>query len=243
MKPFFMTVSAVMIASNIACGSQDNGNKQNESSPSQDPTINKSGETGTPAGLGSTLVDTSKDLPACTPEKKGSLAYVKTEEKFYVCSEEWASVKINGQKGEKGEQGTPGANGLGITKIQTMREINQNYCTQFPSIENCKFLGGQVIRFADGKILATASWEYFAFSEMDSDSDIDISTKTIIIPDNLPFFSVTLHSLVARGDGYKDVFLVYSRELDKFALVYDQNESGKLEGSDQILSWIILDDN
>jgi hypothetical protein len=239
MKSYLPLLFAAALALNLSCGAADKATQTAESAPSQDPSVNKSGEVGGPASNGSMLVESSKDLPACNAEKKGALAYVKSEEKFYVCSGEWASVSI---KGEKGEKGSSGPNGLGITKIQKMKEIKTSFCTEYSSIEWCYFGGGQVIRFGDGHIMATASWEYFVFATASSDSDTDISTKTMFIPKGQPIASTKLTTMVARGDGLKDVFLVYSSELDKFFLVYDVNESGTADGTDQVLSSITLED-
>jgi hypothetical protein len=234
MKSYLPLLFAAALALNLSCGAADKATQTAESAPSQDPSVNKSGEVGGPAAYGSMLVESSKDLPACNAEKKGALAYVKSEEKFYVCSGEWAAVAI------KAEQETASKNPHFITKIQKLQKLRTNFCTQFSSIESCGFEGGQVISLADGSMLVTATWDYFLYSSISGNSDTDLVMQTILIPKDKPMVAVKLHSMVARGDGYKDVYLIYNREFDRFLILYDNNESGDVDGTDIVLSEVSL---
>jgi hypothetical protein len=234
MKSYLQPLFAAALSLNLSCGAANKATQTGESAPFQDPSVNKSGEFGGPASYGSMLVETSKDLPACNEDKKGALAYVRSEEKFYVCSGEWGAVAI------KTEQETASKNPMLITKIQKMQRIRTNFCTEFSSIDSCYFAGGQVISLADGNMLITATWDYFAYSSISHDSDTDLATQTFLIPKDKPMVSAKLHGMVARGDGYKDVYLVYNRELDRFLIIYDNNDSGDVDGTDLVLSEVSL---
>lgn len=232
MRSHLKIVLAYALSINAACGAADKATQSGESAPTQEQPINKTGEVSGPVSYGSMLVERSRDLPPCIPEKKGALAYVKSEEKFYVCTGEWGVVAI------KTEQDTSPKNPTLITKFQKMQRIRTNFCTQFSSIENCGFEGGQVISFADGNMLATATWDFFSYASISGDSDTDLATQTLFIPKDQPVIAVKLHTMVARGDGYKDVYLVYRRESNRFLILYDNNDSGEVDATDLVLAEI-----
>jgi hypothetical protein len=235
MKSYLTTLCVAAFSLNISCGSSSNANQTGDSEISQEKSVNKSDEPVKSQSYGSLLVEGSKDLPSCNAEKNGSLAYVKSEEKFYVCSGEWTTISI---KGEKGDPGVAGSDASGIIKTQIINLDQTNYCNEFYTIERCGFLGGQLVRFADGNILVSVSWQYFAYSSISKDSDFDIATKTFVIPKDANIMYAMLHSMVARGDGYKGVFLIYYRDSDSFILLYDDNESGAPDRSDVLLNTV-----
>lgn len=56
----------------------------------------------------SIALDDIGNLPDCNETRKNQLAYIKDEEKFYVCDGGWAEIEIRGQNGDKGDKGDKG---------------------------------------------------------------------------------------------------------------------------------------
>lgn len=250
----------------LACGAEDKASQTGNSAvqaPPSDPKLTPAPASVDPAvvaaaatvaqpesqNLGSSLVATAADLPTCDPTRKGALTYVKSEGQFYTCDANlWSVVTIKTEKGEKGEAGaagaagSPGASGLAIAKYQTMEPGGVNFCTEFSLIERCYFNGGQVLRFSDGTVLITGGWTYdfFYSGTTASDSDTDFAAFTFIASAKSTGSWQRLHHRVARGHGYKSVFLVFDRAADSFTLVHDTNNDGVPGPTDEILKKVVV---
>lgn len=251
-----MTIAAFSVLS--ACGNNESASQAGAAStqenvPSdkqqsadrpdlgQDPSDAATTQSPTGAPYGSMLVESAEKLPTCDESREGALAYVKTEKTFYVCAGQWEEASIKGEKGEKGDAGDPGKSGLGITKVQSIQSDYEDYCTEY-ALEMCYFASGQVVRYADGSLMVTAVWKFQSLTISDFDTDSDYSTVTYVIPSDQRSMVQEITDLVARGGGYKTVFLVYSRDIDRFGLIYDNNESLDLDSNDVLLTNLTLVD-
>lgn len=74
----------------------------------------------TSPGVYALAVDDTKDVPPCTRENNKQLVYVKNQDKFFSCEDNWVEVPIAGatgqagaagQQGPKGDKGDPGEPG------------------------------------------------------------------------------------------------------------------------------------
>jgi hypothetical protein len=125
-----------------------------------------------------------------------------------------------------------------------MEPAGVDYCTEFPTIESCYFNGGQIVRYSDGAVLITGVWTYRAWYNggADTDSDVDVAAFTFVVTADHISSWQRLHPTVARGAGYKSVFLTFDRATDKFRLVYDDNDDGEPSATDPVLKEIVVTD-
>lgn len=92
-----------------ACGSNSGGGGNDSSEPTT-----KREET----PLQSIALDDFSDLPSCESSNDKQLAYVTSEDQFYVCEEkDWQPIEIGseGERGAKGDDGLDGEDGLTVT--------------------------------------------------------------------------------------------------------------------------------
>jgi hypothetical protein len=103
MKAIFKVFLVSIHVLSISCGTEkklSGENAASTSSPSTSTVTNNAAETTTSSGY-STLVGTVADLPKCDAPKRGSLAYVSNEKKFFSCeNDSWMPVEIKGESGK-----------------------------------------------------------------------------------------------------------------------------------------------
>lgn len=106
-----------------------------------------------------------------------------------------------------------------------------NMCTQYVG-EFCMFGGGQIVRYNDDSVLLTGNW-LFEYSNGTGDTDTDQNTASILF---LPTLSdigyIRISAFVARGTGYKNMYLVYSKLTGEASLVYDTNGNATIDAGD-----------
>jgi hypothetical protein len=158
---FFILVTAML----SGCGSNDQGS----TAPAQD------------TATYSLMVQSVTELPACDDGRKGALAYVKAESKFYGCDGSWSVIDITGPAGPAGADGGPGPKGdvgaVGakgdkgdtapsnrIKSVTTctgkLDSVNIWYSYQLVDMENSDVLVAANIRTA--YIQASETWMYAA---------------------------------------------------------------------------------
>jgi len=198
---------------------------------------------------GSLLVATQASLPACDAARQGALAYAKAEAKFFACEgAAWAAVEIKGEKGDpgaKGDQGATGTAGFTVARYQSMDPGGVDFCTQYTSIESCYFNGGQILRFVDGSLLITGGWTYAASYSAggDTDTDVDFAAFTFIVSATSSGSWQRLHPSVARGAGYRSVFLTFERASNTFKLIHDTNGDAEPSSTDEVLKTVVVTDD
>lgn len=81
-------------------------------------------------------VDDTKDMPACERTNNRQLVYVKNQDKFFACEDNWVEVNIRGEAGAagkdgasvvgpKGDKGDPGADGKPVSPNQWYDPITE----------------------------------------------------------------------------------------------------------------------
>lgn len=113
--------------------------------------------------------------------------------------------------------------GITISSNKLINSYTTDMCTQYTG-ESCIFVGGQVVRFSDGTVLATGAWRYLF--TVSGDTDTDDNTVTVIVPSTTTAAYQRLSIYVASGSGYKSIYLVYIRSSDSFQLAIDSDADG-----------------
>lgn len=131
--------------------------------------------------------------------------------------------------------GDPGD--LSVTSNQLISSYVTDMCTEFAN-EVCYFDGGQVVKYSDGSIVLMGTY-VFAYS-VAGDSDTDQNTATIVIPSSQSGAYVRLSRFVARGGGYKPLYLVYQKSPETVGLKLDTDSDGVLEASDETITTLSL---
>jgi hypothetical protein len=94
-------VGSLSVLALAACGSEGSGKKFDTPSPAT-----------APEQWSSVMLDTAEALPACSPERKGWLAYIKDSAQFQACDGSvWSAVDLKGKDGEAGKEGVAGKDG------------------------------------------------------------------------------------------------------------------------------------
>lgn len=146
----------------------------------------------------------------------------------------------NALQGPAGPQGPAGKDGVTIVSNQLIQPVNTDLCTEFAS-EICRFPGGQLVTFSDGTVFLTAAFQFLYLSPgEDMDTDSDQTALSAVVPGDVDSVWLLASELVARGDGYKRLFLVYQRSPKELALVYDEDESGDPTVGDSVLGTLTL---
>ena len=162
------------------------------------------------------------NLPTCDDSHQSELWYVESTSSFQVCkSSGWTDVSLTGLK---------------ISSNKLMSSYAPNLCTQYSPIESCHFRGGQVVRFNDGTVMFSGGFEFYAYDSSSHDSDSNSATATMIVPANSIGGAVELSQLVARGNGYKRLYMVYVRSSDSFGLWYDTNGNSQVDSGDTLIA-------
>ena len=94
----------------VSCGTDSASNGENSETEAKE----KSVVTSSP-DIESIALDAKSDLPECGDDNRSQLAYVVSEDNFYVCQKEWKLVAIKGKQGDKGEKGEDGEDGITTT--------------------------------------------------------------------------------------------------------------------------------
>ena len=168
---------------------------------------------------GTYAVTSAADLPACDSTTMGRLYYLETEASFKVCKVSgWATITV----------------GQTIISNKVINPYTTNMCTQFTG-DFCVFNGGQIVKYSDGSVLILGAWSY-AF-EIAGDTDIDQQTISYLVPPTQVTGSYSrLSGFVARGSGYKAMYLVYTRSGDALSLVHDTNGSSTVDTGDTTIT-------
>lgn len=136
-------------------------------------------------------------------------------------------------------QTTP--SGITVSSNKIISNPATDFCTEFAG-EACYFRGGQRVTYSDGSVLITGGWA-FLYSSGGGDTDTNEVAVTMWVPSTLSTSSQILSTFVARGAGYKNVFLVYNRSTDTVSLWHDTNGSGSYgSASDTLLYTATLSD-
>jgi hypothetical protein len=95
----------------LSCGHKDDKGTDDTSSTPEEETDNENSEQNKEDDIASLYVLATDDLPECTEDTEGRLAYVK-DDGFQACLEgAWESVEVKGEKGDTGEKGADGTSG------------------------------------------------------------------------------------------------------------------------------------
>lgn len=164
-------------------------------------------------------VATSADLPTCPGTNiTGRIYYVEADENFQACkSTGWTVINT----------------GTYITSNKGISAPGVDYCTEFAG-EVCGFDGGQIVKYSDGTVIVIGQ---FTFTYQNGgDTDLDTISKAIFIAPSSSVGSNTLSLYVARGTGYKKLWLVYTRSTDTLTLVHDTSGDGVMGAGDTTLA-------
>lgn len=164
-------------------------------------------------------VVSASSLPTCDSSTSGRLYYIEDTQSFKVCKDAgWTAIAL----------------GNSVSSVQTISNTATDYCTQFTG-ENCYFQGGQLIKYADGSFSLIGSW-IFSYSNA-GDTDTDSSTTQALFPSSYTGGYLKLNLIVARGAGYKSVYLYYIKSPEAVKVVLDTNANGVPEpsGADETL--------
>jgi len=126
-------------------------------------------------------------------------------------------------------------NTFSIASNKRINAYTTNMCTQFAG-DNCAFLGGQLLKFSDGSVQITGGWGFQYTSGGGTDTDTDQNTVTLTFPASTTSGYLTLSQFVARGSGYKAIYLVWDRSSDGLILVHDTNGNATPDGSDTVIT-------
>jgi len=179
-------------------------------------------------------VTSAADLPTCTGDIVGRLYFLETENEFRVCkSTGWTTIVINGTSGTNGSDGSDGTNGISVTTNKTISVPGVDYCTQFTG-EDCYFRGGQIVTYSDNSFMINTFWAYNYV--VSGDTDLDESSSSFYFPSSYTGAQIRLHSLVARGGGYKSTYLVYIKSSGLTQVWLDaDNDRIAGNGTDELL--------
>lgn len=124
-------------------------------------------------------------------------------------------------------------NNLSIESNKLLSEYTTDMCTEIAG-QGCYFTGGQRVKYSDGTVYISGVWQTIYVSG--GDTDMDQNTVSVIIPPNMTTGDVALSDFVARGTGFKRVFLHYSRSTDSVSLVFDTNGSNVVDSGDEAIA-------
>lgn len=226
MKLAMIGLSVLMMKSLVGCGTANNAVA---SAPGDGAST-----TGSPSKTYTMVVASEDELPACDDDNFKQLVYIKSTKTFKSCeSGTWASVEI-------GSPTSSTTAGLTIQSNELLDPYNTNLCTLYSSIEQCYFNGGQLVKFTDGTILIMGGYSYAYFSPSSGASTAEYdrlsNSITMIVPPEVPNSYQRLDWEVSRSAGsLRNLYLVYSRALDRVALLFDSNNNRTPDASDEVV--------
>lgn len=170
-------------------------------------------------------VATAADLPTCPASNiTGRIYYVEDESVMKACkSTGWSTINT----------------GTYIVSNKKIAAGGVDLCTEI-SGESCYFMGGQIVKYSDGSILITGLFTWLFIIVGDSDTDT-LNNSFLMTPTGAGA-TITMSTYVARGAGYKTLWLVYSRAADTVTLVHDTSGDGSLGGGDTTLATLTVSD-
>ena len=206
----------------VGCGAAGSGGS---------PAAAGGGSSGAQGSPYSMVVASDDQLPTCSSSNDKQLIYVKSTSVFKSCDAgQWAVIEIKGK------------DGMTVTSNQLLNSYSANLCTRYSQIENCVFNGGQIVKYSDGSVLLTGGYSYNMFVSGSDVGDIDRMTSsiTMLVPPDAQYFWQRLDWDVARGlDDGKSLFMVYDRANDKIILIYDTDDNGRPDPTDEILHTVL----
>lgn len=167
-------------------------------------------------------VTTPSDLPACAGDIIGRLYFIESTNDFRVCKSTtgWTVVALTTNPGVR------------ITSIKNITSSTTDFCTQNTG-ESCYFLGGQLMFFSDGTYLLSYRFSYLL--QITGDSDGDLVNETLFVPASYATVSKAMHPYVARGAGYRTIYINYIVATNTAQIYLDSNNDGVLGGADELL--------
>lgn len=166
------------------------------------------------------------ELPACSTSNKKQLVYVKSTGTFKSCEDgAWSAIEIGG---------------LRVVSNSLLTPYATNICTFYSSFNSCYFRGGQLVKYSDGSVLLTGAYTNFYMTDapISSEPEYDRNSTSIsfLIPAAASYGYQLLDESVARGNGdFKNLYLVYVKSTDVVAIVFDSNDDGDPDLSDEIV--------
>ncbi len=222
---FRLIAPAVLASFVVGCGQ----GAQNGASP-----VAGGGGANTSQPVYSMTVSTDAELPACGDANKKQLVYVTSTKTFKTCEPSgWVVVEMGGLK---------------VVSNHMLKPYSNNICTEFSSIESCYFGGGQIVRYSDGSVLVTGTYfyDFFSSSSMNSgypEYDRLSSSITMLVPPQLTGMYQKLDWDVSRSAAIgSGLFLVYQRSVDGVAVVFDSDEDGDPEPTDELVHMVVESD-
>ena len=106
--------------------------------------------------------------------------------------------------------------------------------------EFCAFRGGQRIKYSDGSVLVLGGF-VFSYS-VTGDTDINEHSITALFPPTTSTSFQLLSGFVARGSGYRGLYLTWNRDPEELKLVYDSNNNLTADASDTVIATLSLTD-
>ncbi|MBX9768699.1 MAG: hypothetical protein K2X47_15605 [Bdellovibrionales bacterium] len=146
----------------------------------------------------------------------------------------------DGAQGPAGAKGEKGDLGVYVTSNQLINAYNTDLCTQYAN-EICSFAGGQVVKFSDNTIMILGAYRYFFYNGT-TDTDSDTTSITAMVPPTQANFYMKLSTMVARGSGYKSLFLTFARSGSVLKLIADTDGDEIPESSDEQLATLTVSD-
>lgn len=126
---------------------------------------------------------------------------------------------------------------LSVTSNKIISTYATDICTQYAN-EACYFNGGQVVKYSDGSTIIMGSF-LFVYG-VAGDIDTDTNTASLIIPSTSTGAYIRLNQFVARGGGYKNLYLVYEKSPETVGLMVDTDGDGVLEATDETVTTLTL---
>ena len=167
-------------------------------------------------------VATPSDLPGCSGDIIGRLYFIESTNDFRVCKSTtgWTVVSLTTNPG------------ITVTSIKNISGSSTDYCTQNTG-EACYFSGGQILILSDGSYLLTYRFSYNL--GITGDTDVDFIAETVFVPASYTVATKAMHPFVARGAGYRTVYITYTKATNSVQVVLDSNNDAIISGADELL--------
>ena len=127
--------------------------------------------------------------------------------------------------------------GTAVVSNRIVSSVATNLCTQYTG-EGCYFGGGQIVKFSDDSVLILGIW-LFGYN-VSGDTDTDQNSITAFFPSTVSASYMRVSTFVARGAGYKNLYLVYQRSPELLPLVHDTNGSATVDAGDTTLATLSI---
>ncbi|MBN8540781.1 MAG: hypothetical protein J0L82_10380 [Deltaproteobacteria bacterium] len=127
---------------------------------------------------------------------------------------------------------TPDPSDLSVTSNVRLSSSTTDLCIEYVG-HSCFFSGGQIVKYSDGSIILLGA--FATIYANGGDTDTDQNAVTVVLPGSITGGYIKLSDFVARGSGFRAAFLVYVKASNTAYVVYDTDNDGVAEDTDETL--------